>query len=331
MKSLPIVLSAAIAVSATAVVAASTPSLESGREATRLLFAQEAETLAARFSPAFLEEIGGVEGVVQFLSAVAQQAGPEQEILSEEAFHEAGQTSYYRRSRFEKMPDVTTTWVIDDAGVIQAGSVRPTQAPAPSNHLDYRTKASLRLPLEAPAEGAWYVGWGGRDLIHNYHAATRDQRFAYDLYVAHDGMPYRTDGKANEDYYCFGLPILAPAGGTVASAVDGLPDNPPGTMDPENAVGNHVVIDHGNGEFSFLAHLQRGTVLPREGDRIEAGERVGLCGNSGNTSMPHLHYHLQTTARFAEGEGLPAQFNGYRANGQPVERGEPVRGEFIEP
>lgn len=332
MKDLTIALGAvAVAVSFPAAAATPEPSLAQGREATRLLLAQDAASLAARLSPAFLAEIGGEAGVAQFLAAVGEQAGAEQEVLSEHAFHEAGATSYYRRSRFEKLPDVTTVWVIDDAGMIRAGSVRPTQQPATSNHLDYRTKADLRLPVAAPPEGKWYVGWGGRDLTHNYHAAVPDQRFAYDLYVAHDGLPYRTDGNANEDYYCFGLPVLAPAPGKVAAAVDGLPDNPPGTMDRANPVGNHVVIDHGNGEFSFLAHLRNGSVAAGEGDSVKAGEEIGRCGNSGNTSMPHLHYHLQTTAVFARGEGLPAQFNGYRANGVPVSRGEPVRGEFLEP
>jgi murein DD-endopeptidase MepM/ murein hydrolase activator NlpD len=331
MKRLTIALSAvSLALSVTAAAAPSGEApLDRGREATRLLLAEDAGALAARLSPEFLAQIGGVEGVGKFLTTVAEQAGTEQAVLTEHAFHEAGLTSYYRRSRFAKLSNVTTVWVIDDAGIIHAGSVRPTQLPAPSTHLDYRTRTQLRLPFGTPPEGKWYVGWGGRDLVHNYHAATRDQRFAYDLYISSDGMPYRTDGKANEDYYCFGQPILAPAAGKVVEAADGLPDNTPGVMDPANPLGNHVIIDHGNGEFSFLAHMQEGSVAPRTGDTVEMGERLGLCGNSGNTSMPHLHYHLQTTAVFAQGEGLPAQFNDYIANGAPVERGEPVRGEFL--
>ena len=101
-------------------------------------------------------------------------------------------------------------------------------------------------------------------------------------------------------------------------------------MDRANPVGNHVVIDHG-GEFSFLAHLRQGSVSVKAGDRVSAGQPLGRCGNSGNTTMPHLHYHLQTTAVFAQGAGLPAQFNDYRADGQRVARGEPQRGEHLEP
>ena len=307
------------------------PGLAQGREITRLLLAGEGAALSARLSPAFLGVIGGTSGLDRFLANVRESAGAEQAVVEELVFHESGITSYYRRSRFERLPDVTILWAIDEAGTVVGGSVRPTQQPAPSDHLEYRTRAPLRLPFAAAPEGRWYVGWGGRDPIHNYHVIAPDQRFAYDLYVAVDGRPFRTDGTTAQDYYCFGQPILAPAAGTVVEAIDGLPDNRPGQTDRTNPVGNHVVIDHGGGEFSFLAHLQQGSVAVRTGDALQPGQPLGRCGNSGNTSMPHLHYHLQTSAAFAQGEGLPAQFNAYRANGQPVARGEPQRGETLEP
>src|SRR5690606_33761585 len=125
-------------------------------------------------------------------------------------------------------------------------------------------------------------------------------------------------GERNEDYYCFGLPILAPGDGVVAVAVDGEPDQPPGHMDPSAGAGNHVIIDHGNDEFSFLAHLKQGSVTVEAGQATETGNAIGACGNSGHTSEPHLHYHLQRDAVFhagASGEGLPAQFLNYLADG----------------
>jgi hypothetical protein len=307
------------------------PGLALARTATAQLLAGDDAALAAEMAPSFLQAIGGRDGLKAFIATVADQLGAEQAVLDEQVFHENGLAYYYRRSRFAKIPDITTNWVIEPSGAIVAGSVRPSQQAAPTTHLDYTTRTELHLPFAAAPEGEWYVGWGGRDIIHNYHAIAADQRFAYDIYIVKGGHPFRTDGKAVEDYYCFGQPILAPAAGTVAEAVDGLPDNPPGVMDAAHPVGNHVVIDHGNGEFSFLAHLQNGSVTPKAGDRVVAGQQLGRCGNSGNTSMPHLHYHLQTTAVFARGEGLPAQFNDYFANGKPVERGEPVRGDFLKP
>jgi murein DD-endopeptidase MepM/ murein hydrolase activator NlpD len=92
-----------------------------------------------------------------------------------------------------------------------------------------------------------------------------------------------------------------------------------------------VILDHGNGEYSLLAHLRHGSVAVAAGARISAGDKVGECGNSGNTTEPHLHYHLQDTPVFGRAEGLPAQFTGYVADGRPVARGEPVRGQTIHP
>lgn len=311
--------------------AAPQPSLEEGRSATAQLLAGESDKLLPRLGPNFLAALNGKAGLDAFSAAVTQQLGKEEEVLEERSFREGGATSYYRRSRFAALGDVTTFWMFDPQGLIQAGAVRPTQHPAPSPHLAYRTRAALRLPFARPAEGRWYVTWGGRDLIHNYHAASRDQRFAYDLLVTDGDRLFRTDGKTAEDYLCFGQPILAPAAGKVVAAVDGLPDNPPGRLDEANPGGNHVVIDHGNSEFSFLAHLQQGSVRPKPGDTVGAGAPIGKCGNSGRTTMPHLHYHLQNTAVFFDGEGLPPTFHDYHADGQPVESGEPVRGQHLEP
>lgn len=85
----------------------------------------------------------------------------------------------------------------------------------------------------------------------------------------------------------------------------------------------------GSGEFVFLAHLMQGSVKVDAGQTVARGEGVGRCGNSGNTSEPHLHLHIQTTANLQSGEGLPAYFGGYRADGVPVARGEPEKGQTL--
>ena len=112
-------------------------------------------------------------------------------------------------------------------------------------------------------------------------------------------------------------------------AQDGLPDQAQGEMDPANPPGNHVVIDHGNEEYSLLAHLQQNSVTVSVGEEINAGQQIGRCGNSGNTSEPHLHYHLQTGKRFGDGHGLPAPFTRISIDGGPVTSGEPVRGQYV--
>ena len=132
------------------------------------------------------------------------------------------------------------------------------------------------------------------------------------------------------DFACFGRRVLAPGTGLVVAAVDTVPDHPAGELPAASGWGNHVVLDHGTGEFSLLAHLQRGSVPVRPGQRVAAGAPVGACGNSGRTTHPHLHFDLLT--RPVEGRGtfsLPAQFLDYVADGTPVARGEPGRWQRI--
>jgi len=197
--------------------------------------------------------------------------------------------------------------------------------PAPSRFLDYETKTRLRLPFE----GEWYVYWGERSVAQNQHCVARDQRFAYDFVILKDGRPFHGTGEKNDEYYCFGRPVVAPGAGLVVSAAAEFPDNLPGVMSPLQPMGNHVILDHGNGEFSFLVHLRQGSVQVKLGSPVAPGDRVGECGNSGNSSEPHLHYHLQTTAILFHGEGLPAFFCDYAADGKTISRGEPIAGETI--
>ena len=85
------------------------------------------------------------------------------------------------------------------------------------------------------------------------------------------------------------------------------------------------------GSSAFSRTCGRGASRWPRGSGLRAGDPVGRCGNSGNTSEPHLHFHLQTTAELGAGEGLPAQFVAYRVDGRVVRGGEPVRGETVAP
>lgn len=93
-------------------------------------------------------------------------------------------------------------------------------------------------------------------------------------------------------YATFGTPLLAPCSGTVAIAVDGVPDMPVPVMDRQHMAGNFVMIDCG--EFAVaLAHMRRGSVAVENGDQVQLGDPIGEMGNSGNSSEPHLHLHAQ--------------------------------------
>ena len=305
---------------------------ERGRALTLQLVEGDVAALQPALSPKFVQAIGGRDGLASLTDKLKSQAGRELEVLGEYGFEEGGFTTYYRVSRFEKLPSVTTRWVWDKDGLVVGGTVTPSVQPAASPHLDYRTQADLRLPMRRPKQGAWYVAWGGRDAIHNKHVVAPDQRFAYDLIVMQDGRHFRGDGSRNEDHLCFGEPLVAPAAGRVVAATDGEADNSrPGAKTNKTAPGNHVIIDHGKGEHSLLAHLRMGSVAVKPGQQVAAGDLLGECGNSGRSDLPHIHYHLQTGATYSEGLGLPTFFNNYTVGGRIVERGEPRRGDLLTP
>jgi len=304
--------------------------IERGRELTEAFYAGDLAPIAEAFSDELSDGIGGAEGLAAFREQVLAQLGEEVQVLDERVDELPGIGTYTRLARFERFGGpVMVQWALGEEGAIVGFLVQalPTSEPAPSSYLEHETRADLRLPFD----GEWFVFWGGRTVEENYHAASRDQRFALDLVVVRDGSTHAGDGAANEDYYCWGQPVLAPGDGVVVAAVDGEPDNVPGRFGDERPLGNHVIIDHGTGEYSFLAHLREGSVRVRAGQRVAAGEQVGECGNSGRSSEPHLHFHLQDSPEFGMGEGMPAQFQRYLADGVPVARGEPVRGQVVAP
>jgi murein DD-endopeptidase MepM/ murein hydrolase activator NlpD len=119
------------------------------------------------------------------------------------------------------------------------------------------------------------------------------------------------DPKDVHAYSDYGAQVLAVAGGTVVSTLDTLDDQVPGSLpDPAtitlaNVDGNHVVLDLGGGHYAFYAHLQKGSVTVHPGDRVHRGQVLGLLGNTGNTSAPHLHFHLMDGPSVLGSDGLP--------------------------
>lgn len=297
-----------------------------GRELTRLFMAGELDSLGGVWNA----QMGAMMTPRQleiFHQQVAEQLGALNVVLDERVTPHDSLQVYTRLAQYSKMPlPVETQWALDPRGKVAAFYVRPAMTPAPTEYLEYQTKTPLRLPFG----GRWWVFWGGRVLAENVHVTAPDQRFAADLVIREANSSRRGEGKTNEDFYAFGQTIVAPGPGTVVAALDTVADNTPGVMNRAQPLGNHVILDHGNGEFSFLCHFKQGSVAVKTGQKVKAGDVLGQCGNSGNSSEPHLHYHLQTTPVPSRGAGLPAQFLRYRANGEAVERGEPKQGQAVE-
>jgi murein DD-endopeptidase MepM/ murein hydrolase activator NlpD len=197
--------------------------------------------------------------------------------------------------------------------------------PYPTSHGDTPSQVRFRLPLDGPVT----VAWGGAWPIGNYHAVYPSQCRAYDLLVSVEGKTFRGDGKKLEDYYCFGAAIVAPADGTVVSVADGHPNMPPGELGGSPAGGNQIVIEVAPREYLFLCHIQPNSITVKPGDRVTTGQLLGRVGNSGNTSEPHLHIHLQDAPGDDHGEGIPLLFHNFRIGDKLVERAMPTGG--IEP
>ena len=111
------------------------------------------------------------------------------------------------------------------------------------------------------------------------------------------------------------ISITAPADGTVVMVVDGIPDNKPGQVDFYYRLGNSVVISLGSGEYVHLCHLQTGSMQVRVGDKITRGQVVAKCGNSGNSTVPHLHFQLSDGQLVSHAASLPAYFSGVHKDG----------------
>jgi len=205
----------------------------------------------------------------------------------------------------------------------------------------YRQQVRYSLPFRAPVEGDWYVFNGGIDEGTSHSWDVVAQRYAYDFVVVADDALRRwregTGGRDLGDYLCHGEPILAPADGVVAAVGDGIRDAPrPGTgwLDPlaGHIAGNHITIEHAEGEYSFLAHLIPGSITVGVGERVSRGQQIGRCGNSGNSSEPHLHFQVQDRADFFEAAGLPVAFDGVSVDGgDPGSGVYPGRGARVRP
>lgn len=301
--------------------------MELGRKYTDALYANDTATLWPVMTERMKESMKNEASLSEFNGRAHNQLGKEVRMIKEVVLPNGEYLIYTRLAEFDRVqPRIVVQFTFGSKGEIAGFFVTAEQNAATTRFLDYKDKTLFTLPVS----GGWTVYQGGRTVFDNYHAASIDQRFAYDLLVIKNAREYANKGWELKDYFSYGLPVIAPAPGKVLVAIDEYDDNAP--LKPNKDApshGNTVVIDHGNNEFSMLAHLQRGSVKVKAGDKVTTGQQIALCGNSGNSPIPHLHYHLQNTPVWFKGEGLPIQFHDYFSNGKAVPVGEPARGEVV--
>ncbi len=215
------------------------------------------------------------------------------------------------------------------------GAANPgTSTPTP---LDYMAgPISLnRTPLPVlgpPLAGDGWVAANGccnSDIVHrgsfqSVNGVLYDaQRFAIDyMRLNAQGEFVHGDPSKVQNFVDYDSDVLAVADGTVVATLDTLEDQQPGKLpDPttltlETVDGNHVVIDIGQGFYAFYAHLKKKSVTVHAGQHVKKGMVLGKLGNSGNTSAPHLHFHLMNEPSVLGSDGLPYLLNGFDLAGQ---------------
>jgi hypothetical protein len=220
----------------------------------------------------------------------------------------------------------------------------------------YKDKTALILPLRGRI-----LVWEGHDLYAHHlrvplgdpkvqalGIAANSNEFASDLiYLDAQGREYHDDPRRLDNWYGYGQPIYAPGGGVVLATANDVPENwfedgnatkigypkLPANKDPKD-IGNFVLLDHQNGEYSLLIHMKPGSVIVSRGDRVAQGQLVGRIGFAGDSIFPHLHYSLMDGHEVFKAWGLPAYFLQFHrvlgASSIKVKQGPVDSGDFLE-
>jgi hypothetical protein len=215
----------------------------------------------------------------------------------------------------------------------------PAQVPTPIDELGFPFDISAGTPrvISPPLRGNDWVafngccdiGWAHRTAVLPLNTKLNNsQRFAIDWMRANDqGAFYTGDKTKNESYIGYGSPVYAVADGTVTSTLDNVDDNTPGILPAavpalaakltiDNVDGNHIILDIGGGLYAMYAHLIKGSLLVKPGDKVAKGQQIARLGNTGNSSAPHLHFQLMSGPSLFEADGVPYALDSYGYQGQ---------------
>ncbi|MDZ4725249.1 MAG: urea transporter [Leptospira sp.] len=184
---------------------------------------------------------------------------------------------------------------------------------SPERNLDYfktRLKrfgdngAYIRLPFS----GKWQVSQGYNGKYTHKDSWKESLDF---MAVGPDGKLRKGNENAMGDFYTYGLNVLSPSYGRVIKVINHIEDNPIGSVDTKNNWGNLVLIEHAPYFYSQISHLQKNSIVVKEGDIIQAGTKIGLAGNSGRSLEPHIHLHFQSTPEVGSST-IPITFTQYQ-------------------
>lgn len=167
-----------------------------------------------------------------------------------------------------------------------------------NNNHRFRDKSYYSINL--PFFGYWNISQGHEgEITHK-----GEWKHAWDFVITNEnGKTFTGSGEKLEDFYCYNKAVLAPADGYITDIVDGISDNRIGDVNLEYNWGNTIIIQHGDKFYSKLSHLKPDSIKVKKGDWVKSGQQLALCGSSGRSPEPHLHFQLQTTP-FIEGKTI---------------------------
>ncbi len=260
-----------------------------------------------------------IEKTTDFLKGLKSQVGK----IQKREFVKYKQTYASYRTTFERAIFAVNI-SLDNNAKINGLFVKPFK----EDNLPKLERNETKLIL--PFNGEWTVFWGGDTKELNYHIESEAQKNAFDIVITDkNGKTFKTDGKTNEDYYAFGKELIAPCDAEEVLVVDGIKDNIPGELNPIYVPGNTVILKTANNEYLFFAHFKQNSIDVKQGQKVKLGELLGLCGNSGNSSEAHLHFHIQNVENMNKATGAKSYFDEIIVNGELKKDYSPIKGEKI--
>lgn len=188
-----------------------------------------------------------------------------------------------------------------------------------------RNLTKMSFPFKEEA----FIYWGGETVEINYHMADVNQQYAYDILMVANGSSFDGDPTKNESYFVYGKNIISPCDAKVVKVIDGIKDNIPGMLNKEELTGNTIVLETSKKEYLLFAHLKQNSIIVKNGDYVSKGEVIAQCGNSGNTTEPHLHLQLQNVVDLFLATGAKLFFEEIIVNGEIKKDYMPVKEDFV--
>ena len=186
-----------------------------------------------------------------------------------------------------------------------------------------------------PFGECWTVANGGNNKETSHSWSICNQRYAYDFYIQKNGSTFSGNGKNVTDYFCYGKTVLAAADGIVIEIKNLFEDTPIPEKEEvdchaSDVRGNYIIIQHSEHEYSTIAHIKKDSFCVKVGDKVYRGQQIACCGNSGNTSEPHIHFQVQQGKSFLLSASLPIWFEKIRNHSISHNSPHISRGDIVE-